>query len=271
MATRHHTALARATEERQTAVTAKLRAVLAEWGHSIAKKLSRMFAEHMGKALTANEIIVQEMLKSIGIQSMGKDMIDEISDELVKMYASATKAGFAQVKFTPTSEIVRHMDVRARAYADARGAELVGMKINAAGKWVTNPNAKWSINTTTRNDLQSLVTEAIEKGWSPQHLRDEIMNSTAFSEERASMIARTELAFAHMAGNVAAWRESGGVWGKRSLLGDLHDIPDECDDNADQGPIPFDQQFDSGDEFPPYHPNCVCDVVPVLHSEMAEV
>ncbi len=266
MAKHVHTAVARAVEARQKPVADALRSVFAEWARSIAKKLSRAYATTVKKSDPATEALVQEILAGLNLDPFGQDAVDEINDELVAMYQRASTAGFAQVKMTPTDEIVHHMYVRAHAYADARGAELVGKKL-INGVLVDNPNAKWSIDETTREDLRSVVTQGIEQGWSPARLADEIEASTAFSEERALMIARTELAFAHMAGNVAAWREAGNVTGKRSLLGDLHEVPDECDENSDAGVIGFDEDFPSGDAFAPYHPNCVCDVVPVLQGE----
>jgi hypothetical protein len=35
---------------------------------------------------------------------------------------------------------------------------------------------------------------------------------------------------------------------------------DQCVDNAEASPIPVDDDFPSGDDAPPAHPNCVCAV-----------
>lgn len=37
-------------------------------------------------------------------------------------------------------------------------------------------------------------------------------------------------------------------------------VTSNCDDNADDGPIPIDEPFMSGDMFSPFHPFCACDI-----------
>jgi hypothetical protein len=84
----------------------------------------------------------------------------------------------------------------------------------------------------------------------------------AFSEARASMVARTELAKMDMEANAASWKESGLVSEKIWLL--AQNPCDTCEGNAQQGAIPLDDSFDSGDMEPPAHPNCSCDLAPVV-------
>ena len=268
MAKHVHTKLAAAVDARQGKVAAALRAVFAEWARSIAKRIARTCGG-VFKVDQTTEDLVREILDSLDLDPFGQDVVDEISAELEAMYQRAASAGLAQVKLEPTDEITNHLDEQAREYVAQRGAELVGKKVLDDGSVVDNPDAKWSIADTTREDLRAVLTDGVEQGWSAQELRDVIESSGAFSEDRALMIARTELANAHVEGNVAGWRESGEVTGKRSLLGDLHDVPDECDDNADAGVIDLEDDFPSGDDFPPYHPNCVCDVEPILSEEAA--
>ena len=45
------------------------------------------------------------------------------------------------------------------------------------------------------------------------------------------------------------------------------DACDECVANAEQGAIGLEDEFLSGDDAPPAHPNCRCDVLPVLIEE----
>lgn len=244
--------------------TVNLRVIDIDEKHAPNYKLQRI-----AKASHATEALVAEILSSLGLDAFGQDVVDEISDELEAMHQRASRAGLAQVRLTPTDEIVNHLDAKAQEYVASRGAELVGKKVLEDGSVIDNPSAKWSIADTTRDDLRAVITDGVEQGWSSKFLADAIESSGAFDESRALMIARTELAYAHVEGNVEGWRASGEVTGKRSLLGDLHDVPDECDDNADAGVIDFEDDFPSGDAFPPYHPNCVCDVVPVLQGEEA--
>ena len=71
----------------------------------------------------------------------------------------------------------------------------VGMKW-IDGKLVTNPNAEWCIEESTRDMIWGDVNEAISEGWSNQRLSKAIQENNGFSESRSIMIARTETAFA---------------------------------------------------------------------------
>lgn len=159
------------------------------------------------------------------------------------------------------------MNEKALYYAESRAAELVGMR-NIGSKelpeWIVNPNAEWAITDSTRRMIQFDVTSAIEEGWSNDKLAAALAENNGFSDSRAEMIARTETAFADVEGNMQAYRESGVVSGKEWIMGSEHDQDDECNDNADAGVIGLDEAFPSGDDAPPSHPNCVCDVLPVV-------
>jgi hypothetical protein len=151
----------------------------------------------------------------------------------------------------------------AAAWAAARAGFLVGMRRTATGDYVPNPNADLTITATTRKELRTLVTEAILEGWSTQRLAEELQGLYSFSDARAMTIARTEIAFAHTSGSLMQWKESGVVEKKQSILGSEHDLDDVCDGNAEEGAIPLEQPFASGHQGPPYHPNCVCALIPV--------
>ncbi len=73
-------------------------------------------------------------------------------------------------------------------------------------------------------------------------------------------IARTEVGFAHSAGNMAAYDASGQTKRKRNRLGSEHAEPDICDECTAQGWIGLKEEFVSGFQYPPHHPQCVCDV-----------
>jgi hypothetical protein len=111
----------------------------------------------------------------------------------------------------------------------------------------------------TREQLRGLVTEAVEGGWSTDELASAIEDATAFSEERADLIARTEVANAEGQGKLAGWKTSGVVTKKRWLLD--ADPCEVCEDNALEGPIDLNDTFPSGDDAEPAHPYCRCAVV----------
>lgn len=165
-------------------------------------------------------------------------------------------------------DITKLVDEDAVKWAQERSAELVGMKY-IDGELVENPNPKWPITDSTREYLRGTVASAVEEGWSPQKLAKEIADKPEMWDKRADTIARTELGFAHTNGNLIGWKNSGVVSGKRSFMigREAHTGADPCPGNADAGVIPLDDAFPSGDQGPPYHPRCVCALVPVVGKE----
>jgi SPP1 gp7 family putative phage head morphogenesis protein len=146
-------------------------------------------------------------------------------------------------------------------YAAERSAEMVGKKW-VDGELVDNPNAEWQIDDATREYLRVDIESAEDEGWSNDKLASVLADNYAFSDERAEAIARTETAFADVAGNLNAWKASGQVSQKQWIVGD--GCCDECQD-LDGVTVDLDDDFpDDGGDGPPLHPNCRCDVVPVL-------
>jgi hypothetical protein len=46
---------------------------------------------------------------------------------------------------------------------------------------------------------------------------------------------------------------------------------DDCEGNAEQGPIPLGDEFQSGDTEPPVHPNCRCSLLPWIEDDSEQV
>jgi SPP1 gp7 family putative phage head morphogenesis protein len=156
------------------------------------------------------------------------------------------------------------MRARTTAFAEARAAELVGMKW-VDGELVVNPNAEWSITEATRNMLRSSITTALEEGQSNDELAKTIRESTAFSRDRAENISRTETATADVQGSIAGWRASGAVAGRQWLA--APDCCDECQD-LDGTIVGIDEDFEQGDA--PLHQNCRCSELPLTADEMPD-
>lgn len=184
------------------------------------------------------------------MKDMSAEMRLALATEMLAAFRRAGTVGVMQAGFAMTPEIVKQLGEKARAFAAERGGWLIK---NLAG--------------TTIENLRSTLARGVEEGMSADDLSDAIQEAGAFGEFRADMIARTELAFAHVQGNVEGWRITGEVELKRSILGDLHDIDDECDEAVDAGDIPLEDDFIDGYAFPPYHPNCICDVLPILRED----
>lgn len=147
---------------------------------------------------------------------------------------------------------------QAKEQAQKRAAELVGKRVLPGGKIVDNPDAKWSIAQTTRDSLHDLVTESVENGLSTSQLQHKIMSSEQFGATRALNIARTETAYARARGSHEAAKGAGMKY--KEWIPDETACEEICLPNAEQGRIDIDDDFDSGDEIPPGHPNCRCAV-----------
>lgn len=190
-------------------------------------------------------------------------IVPEIEQILLDVTEDGMAAAFDQIGVT-MGVSTDQVNEDAVAFARERAAELVGMAYNADGDLVENPNAEWAITDSTRDMLRGDITTAIEEGTSTDDLADQLADSYAFSEARAETIARTEVAQADVEGNLQAYQDSGVVEGKEWILGSEHpDIGCECEDAADMGVVPLDNDF-GGIGDPPAHPNCECDVLPVL-------
>lgn len=183
--------------------------------------------------------------------------------ELRKMASDGAKAALAQVKVSD-EDMLALANENAIEWADARAAEMVGMRYNADGELVPNPNAVWRIDDTTREGINSLVNQALSEGWSNDTLAAEIRDSYLFSDSRAETIARTETARADVEGNLIGYEASGVVEGKEWVTADDDLVSEDCAANAAQGVIGLDEYFQSGAFAPPEHPNCRCDVLPVV-------
>lgn len=201
------------------------------------------------------------------LRAAGLEDWDALAERLAPALGEAAASGVvdgADGLPDVSDEAFRLANADAIRYAADRAAELVGRRRIGDALALTDSPAPWAITETTRAELRALVTHALEAGWSPAELRAAIEASTLFSPTRAAVIARTELALAHTAGNLALWTRSGVVQGKRWLIGDLHDQDDICDDNVRAGVVPLGQAFPSGVQGPPAHPNCACVVIPVV-------
>ena len=168
-------------------------------------------------------------------------------------------------------DLAKAADEVAVELAHQRAAELVGKKWDSDGNLVDNPDARFAISDTTR----TMIRDVIEQGFSEQKTVDEIaadlMESGAFSEARAEMIARYEVSSINNDSALAAYkvaRDDGNVALKKTWEtsgGDM--VCDDCLANEAAGEIDLDDDFPSGDDSPPLHVRCECNVVAVESDE----
>ncbi len=224
----------------------------------MAKKYKAIMEQHRKGLNDEADFVLKELDLTDWVE-----LAETISGPLSDAQQDAAKRALTALKVSNTGLFDRVRETAVSA-AEDRAAELVGMKWNG-GKLVANPSADMAITESTRKGIRDLVVKSLKDGLTVDQLSNELEGSYQFSNVRVETIARTELASAHVDGTLAAWKESGLVEGKRSLLGSEHPgVEDECDENEADGVIGLDDVFSSGDDGPPYHPNCVCAVVSSL-------
>lgn len=230
------------------AASKKVRAVLADAATALAAQLRHLEKTELSKsaeddaAQAASEIVLQLDLEKL------KELEGAITDSLITVANDAARQSLKQMGVEAGSPIFGRASKRATAYARDRAAELVT-----------------EIDETTRDMLRTEIKDALEAGTTRRDLADKLSELYAFSDERADLIAGTEIAFANGAGSLDAYEaaaETGLIVKKEWILG-----PEPCEicqANADAGPIDLDEKFPSGDETTPAHPRCECAVSPVV-------
>lgn len=146
-------------------------------------------------------------------------------------------------------------------FAKDRSAEMVGRKF-VDGKLVENPNAKWVITDTTRNNINKLIQDVASGKLKATDLRQAIIDSEAFSKERAEKIARSELVNADGYTALMAMYESRamGLDVVKGWDSTTESCP-VCLGNTADGYIALEEEFSSGHQHPTAHPDCECSLV----------
>lgn len=209
-----------------------------------------------------SSVVSVENIDTIDIAQYFDDFIKEIEASDNQIMGQAIKEALADLNIT-VSDAFEVASEEAQKWTKERSAELIGKKY-VDGALVDNPNPKWAITETTRESIRRDVQKVLDGELKSTELKDTIKSNYAFSEARAKMIAITETNTAWNQGNLSAWKASGVVEGKRSILGTNEKHGEDDIANAAQGAIPIDKAFQSGHMGPSYHPNCRCSLTPVL-------
>jgi hypothetical protein len=121
------------------------------------------------------------------------------------------------------------------------------------------------VDETTKTRIADAVADTYAEGGSYGDAVRAIKG--AFSEAtdfRAETIAQTEIADAYNQAILSSAKEIPGPGVMKEWATDGEACEEICVPNEDQGPIPIDAWFDSGDEAPPGHPRCNCSLSIVL-------
>ena len=231
------------------------------------KSLEQVLAAYLkrkGKE-AASGLAVEKLAKAAKKKPEDQDTIDVLVDwgDLIPEVTPylETDAVAGATEFLTERGIAEDSDIwtkvldEARQMARERGAELVGKRITDKGEIVDNPDARYAITETTRENLRELISKSVDEGWTTTELQHNILQSEDFSAARALTISRTESMYAYNHGKHEAAKGTGQKFKQQIGSGDACE---ECMENIEAGLIPIDEDFPSGDDCTPIHPNDRC-------------
>jgi len=147
-----------------------------------------------------------------------------------------------------------------------RASSLIGMTFQVNPKVLEFINDKSfrfadQVNDTTKDALRETLKEGYEAGEGIPDLTKRVGEIFDSREKwEAERIARTETIEAHNQADLLAYEQS-GVVSKKEWLAE----PDACElCQIDGESVLLKENFSTGDDSPPAHPNCRCTILPVL-------
>lgn len=236
-------------------LTRKLKADLKVMGVAVSKKVQAKLSE-VAKAEYPDDYDVDALLDEINLEALmfgAEDLIEamsEVADEAGRLALSQVGQEYS------TDDIFERVNDRALTWVDEHAAELVSV------------DGDMSLVASTRRMIRETISQGLSDNLSMADIGGLLEEGFAFSEERARLIAATEITSANSMGALSGYQEAEeeGVKLKKSWLV-LEDGCSICDANAAQGPIPLEDDFSSGDKAPGAHPNCRCVLVPEVEDE----
>lgn len=248
----HHGGL---SHNRPTSMVAKVKIrgkvlkILRNVGKDVARQLHRV--DKVAKAIedTPEEKArkIAEALSLTGFEDLG-----ELSDAIADITASSATETIAKIGVDTSSDIVDQVYDRAVKYAADNSATLVTQ-----------------VEDATRNMLRFIIEDGLKENKGIGGIADDIEASGPFSEDRAALIANTEVGDANSQGSLMGLKEAKSKTGLHIMKEWLPDAEacDVCKDNGDQGPIELDDDFLSGDDAPLAHPRCECALGAVVEED----
>jgi hypothetical protein len=207
------------------------------------------------KAVTPEQRASAQTWANMNVQ-LDESALNDVFD---KMYASGYAFGIEDAKGALSSSYT--MDWDSWKPGNAAAALLVDSPNGLDNLLRASKVEIKGINETTLNRIGSALSLSLSEGLGAKETAKAI-NYVLNDPARALTIARTETARALITANQAEYRAA-GVEQIEWLVGDPCKI---CAVNAG-AIVAMGQAFPSGALAPPAHPNCVCDIAPVIDEE----
>ena len=189
--------------------------------------------------------VPDDLSAQIDLSGLNEIDIDQEYSDVFKSSASIVSSDYTGAVTGAFNQIFQD----ANDFAKARSAEMISQ-----------------ITDATRNDLRQIISGGLDSKLTKDDIADLISQQTAFSDTRAQLIAETEIRIANNQGALAQMKNLAGkgVQIQKAWHADSDPCP-TCQANEDEGPIDVDDEFYSGDDAAPAHPNCLCSIYSVFN------
>lgn len=137
------------------------------------------------------------ILAGIDFTAWSGDINELLNQLLYQIYINGMEEAGKEVSGSFTYDQVYHQ--YANDYATQRAAELAG----------TSKNPKFALSDSTREMLRNDLVSMMDQGLTPAEIAANLENNYAFSETRATTIARTETGFTWNRGAIKMYGEAG--------------------------------------------------------------
>lgn len=243
-------------------------------GKRAARVVAAALSERLGKDASpaeglskATDPLAAAVARSLDLDEL---LTVSISADLEDVASDAAQRTLVRIGPEAPSELISKVSDAAADWARRHAAEITGHHTLEDGTRVQTTRGGYTIQEGTRDIVRDVVSAGLRDGLSADEIVQKMVDR-GFSEDRAQLIAETEIGNANSGGTLEAYRGAAemGVSVKKmwQTVGDDDVDEDICQKNEDQGPIPIDEPFQSGHMAPLGHPRCRCTLVPVVDDE----
>jgi hypothetical protein len=222
--------------------------VLQATADSVAAEVARRLRGlHKAADDNSDPIIAANIAAAVDLSELGKLEADAF-DDLFDVYLDSATAGLAQVGVATSDDLTNKVNQAAVDWARERAANMVAV------------DGDQNIIDATREAIRRVIADGLAENIGTPAIADAIQADRGFSQARADLIAHTEVADANSTAVLDSFKRAAamGISLMKTWETSGSDCCDECTANEDQGPIPLDEDFQSGDDAPTAHPNCAC-------------